>query len=73
MRFYVKDSKRKPDPEPVKVNARLAIAVGLAIWAITLVLLVVGFAPETAALKPATAIVGLALGLFGWFWVGRRR
>ena len=73
MRFYVKDSNRKPDPMPVKANARLAIAVGLAIWVLTLVLLLSGLVAQTPSLEPATAIVGLALGVFGWFWVGRRR
>lgn len=73
MRLYVKDSERRPDPEPVKANARLAIGVGLVLWSLALIALVAGFIQESAALKPATAIVGLALGLFGWFWVGRRR
>ncbi len=73
MRFFVKDSERKPDPQPVKVNARLAIGFGLIAWVVALVLLFAGLIPTTSALEPATAIVGLALGLFGWFWVGRRR
>ena len=57
----------------LRIGARLAIGFGLIAWVVALVLLFAGLIPTTSALEPATAIVGLALGLFGWFWVGRRR
>lgn len=37
MRFYIKDSERKPDPAPVKTNATLAVKVGLVLWVLALI------------------------------------
>lgn len=74
MRFYVKDSERKPDPAPARVNARLAILVGIGLWLLALAWMLV-FAGATTAHKPwypFTCLAGVGLGIFAWFKVGRR-
>lgn len=72
VRFYVSDKNRKPDPEPVKVNAHRALAIGTAAW--FLALLFAFFAapenPEKANLI-ATCILGIILGIVG-YWHTRR-
>jgi len=75
MRFYVKDSQRKPDPAPVKTNAKLALAVGTVFWAIALLFLL--FAPKELAQAEtwqlATCVVGVVLGVYGYIHVSRKR
>lgn len=74
MRFYVKDSERKPDPEPIKVNAKLAIMVGLVLWVVALLFLVFQ-ATQATAQKPwytSTCVVGIILGIYA-LWRERRR
>lgn len=74
MRFYVKDSERKPDPEPIKTNAKLAIIVGLILWVIALLFLVFQ-ATQASAQKPwytTTCIVGIILGVYALIRERRR-
>ncbi|MEN9715892.1 MAG: hypothetical protein RJA35_1359, partial [Actinomycetota bacterium] len=49
VRFYLKHVERKPDPEPVKVNAKRAIYVGLILWVVALLALLV--APKSLPLE----------------------
>lgn len=74
IRFYVKDSKRKPDPQPVRTNALLAVRVGIVLWILALIglLAVPGLLPETKPWWPYTCVVGVALGLFALFRVRGR-
>lgn len=74
MRFYVKDSERKPDPEPTKVNAKAAILVGVSAWTIALLFLVFQ-STQSASQKPwytATCVVGILLGVWAFFRERRR-
>ncbi|MEY4293510.1 MAG: hypothetical protein RIR29_160 [Actinomycetota bacterium] len=74
MRFYVKDSERKPDPEPIKTNAKLAIIVGLILWVIALLFLVFQ-ATQASAQKSwytTTCIVGIILGIYALIRERRR-
>ena len=75
MRFYVKDSQRKPDPAPVKTNAKRALAVGTVLWAIALLFLLFGPKEFTQAepWRLATCAVGIALGVYGYVHVSRKR
>lgn len=74
MRFYVKDSERKPDPEPIKANAKVAILVGLTLWVIALLFLV--FQSTQAAAQEswhtATCVVGILLGVWAFIRESRR-
>ena len=74
VKLYVKDSERKPDPEPVRVNARLAVIVGLFGWAAALAvfLLAPSTIPATKDWWPLTCVFGLVLGVFAFFKVRRR-
>jgi len=71
-RFYVSDQNRKPDPEPVKVNAHRALAIGTFMWCLAL-LFALFAAPENSekANLIATCVVGIVLGIFG-YWHTRR-
>ena len=74
MRFYVKDSERKPDPEPTKVNAKAAIMVGVSIWTVSLLFLVFQSTQSTSQ-KPwytATCVVGILLGVWAYIRESRR-
>jgi hypothetical protein len=74
MRFYVKDSERKPDPEPIKVNTKLAIIVGLVLWVAALLFLVLQATQATAQKSwyTSTCVVGIVLGIYA-LWRERRR
>jgi len=74
VRFYLKHVERKPDPEPVKVNAKRAIVVGLTLWATALLILLL--APKSLPFEEplgfATCVVGIVLGFWGLWHVRRR-
>lgn len=74
VRFYLKHVERKPDPEPVKVNAKLAVAVGTGLWIVALLTLLAApqLLPLEQPLAQATALVGVALGIYGLWHVRRR-
>lgn len=75
MRFYVKDSQRKPDPAPVKTNAKLALMVGTILWAAggLFLLFAAQQAQQVETWQLATCGVGFALGVFGFIHVSRKR
>jgi len=75
MRWIAKDSDRKPDPEPIRGTARVAVLIGMAAFALALVLILVFYSEITSPNKvwyPYTCVVGLLLGLFAYFRVGNR-
>ena len=75
MRWIAKDSERKPDPEPIKGTARVAVLIGMACFAVALVLILVFYSQIQSPNKvwyPYTCVVGLLLGLFAYFRVGNR-
>ena len=76
MRWWLKDSERRPDPEPIKTDDRLAIVVGLALWTVALAVFLLFLAPLLAAGDRWwlwTCVTGLALGLIGLVYTHRRR
>jgi hypothetical protein len=74
MKFYIKDSERKPDPEPVKTNAKLAISVGLGLWTAALAALLLAGSAVPAAQESwtLTCLAGIGLGLYALFHVRKR-
>jgi cell division protein FtsW (lipid II flippase) len=75
MRWIVKDSERKPDPEPMKGTAKKAVYVAMALFAISFIVIVVFYDSIQSPNKvwyPYTALVALVLGVFALFKVGDR-
>ncbi|MBX3079850.1 MAG: DUF2530 domain-containing protein [Cryobacterium sp.] len=76
MRLWLKDSERRPDPEPAKTDDRKAMLVGLALWLVGLVVLLLILGPLVAAGLTSwlwTCVIGLALGLLGLIVTHRQR
>lgn len=75
MKFRVKESEAKPDPEPIETNAGLAVLLGTLAWLAALITLL--FLNQTLA-EPfpqwwtLTCIFGILLGIFGYFKVRNR-
>ena len=66
--------RRRPDPAPWRVDLRVVILAGMALWAVALV--VCGILLSTGALGPravATCAAGLVLGFLGLGWERRNR
>ncbi|WP_240197565.1 DUF2530 domain-containing protein [Nonomuraea lactucae] len=62
-----------PDPEPIETNDMAAVAVGTALWALALVVLLIFRPGPENWWWTWTCVVGVALGLFGLWYVRRRR
>lgn len=75
MRLWVKHDERRPDPEPLRTNDRLAFAVGLAGWAIALII-TLGMLALPDRVDPVGGLVtigvGLALGVTGYLVSAKR-
>jgi len=66
MRLWLKDSERRPDPQPIRSDDRKAILVGLTLWLIALAGLLLFLTPILASGRGWwlwTGVVGLGLGL----------
>jgi hypothetical protein len=67
---------RRPDPEPLQVNERRIVLVGLVAWVIALVVLLVFFRDDLRRHDADwwlwACVVGIALGLYGLRFVSRR-
>jgi len=73
MRLWLKDSERRPDPVPVKTDDRLAVIVGLIAWVVALVVALVIAQPFSGnAILGWTCVVGIALGIAGFFYTSAR-
>ena len=74
MRLWLKDSQRRPDPEPAKTDDRKAILVGLAGWAVALIVLLVAgpLIDGWSAGWLVTCAVGLLLGILALVYTVRR-
>ncbi len=79
MRIWLKDSERRPDPEPVRTDDRKAMLVGITLWLIALALMLM-FMPQLTAAGLgwwlAMCVAGIGLGLIGIIythWRGGRR
>lgn len=76
MRLWVSHDERRPQPEPVATNDRLAYQVGIGLWLVALVvvgvLVLVGM-PVDGPVLLATVVIGVILGLAGIAVVSRTR
>ncbi|MEV8253345.1 DUF2530 domain-containing protein [Rhodoglobus sp. NPDC076762] len=76
MRIWLKDSERRPDPEPVQTDDRKAMLVGMALWVLGLALLLLFIEPLNEAGNLWwlwTAVAGLVLGFIGLLYTHVRR
>ena len=73
MRFFLRDSERRPDPKPVQTDDRKPVLIGLAAWLVALVVLILVRALNTVVLF--TVVTGLAIGVIalGYTLVRRRK
>ena len=66
--------RRRPDPAPWRVDLRVVILAGMALWTVALVVCAVLLVTGTLAPRAvATCAVGLALGALGLGWERRNR
>ena len=75
MRFYVKDSERRPDPAPVKTDDRKVVLVGLVLWIVALgvMLLLLPQLQESGVVWLLwTVVAGLVLGLVLLVYTAKR-
>ncbi len=75
MRLYLRSADRRPDPPPLRTNDRAAILVGMAVWAILLIvaLLMRSWLDERGrGWWVWTPVAGLVLGCYGLYYVWRR-
>ena len=77
MRFWLKDSERRPDPAPVKTDDRKAFFVGTVLWVAALAVFIV-LLPTLSEQGHTwwlwTCVAGLVIGVIGLGWsVWRRR
>jgi FtsH-binding integral membrane protein len=76
VRIWLKDSERRPDPEPVETDDRKAMLVGIVLWVVSLAVLLLFIGPLNTADNLWwlwTAVAGLALGLIGLIYTHVRR
>ncbi|MFB9378435.1 DUF2530 domain-containing protein [Kineococcus gynurae] len=75
MPLFLPPSRAKTPPPPVVTNDRRAVAVGMAVWAVLLVLalLAPGSAPGPRGLAAWTCVAGLGLGALALAYLHRRR
>jgi hypothetical protein len=71
VRFYLKDSERRPDPEPVKTDDRTALLVGLLLWVAALVATILISGVSGALMW--TCVAGLAIGVVLLIYAELRR
>jgi uncharacterized membrane protein len=76
VRLWLRDSERRPDPEPAHTDARTPILIGALVWLVAAVLALV-FRGELADRGLDwwlwCAVAGVAIGLGGLAWLRLRR
>jgi hypothetical protein len=75
LRLWIRDRDRRPDPAPADATGRRAVAVGTVAWAAATAAVLAFPAATGADGDPAviaTCGVGVAVGLIGLVYTGRR-
>ncbi len=66
--------RRRPDPPPLRVDLRVVLLAGMALWAVALVVCAVLLVTGTLGPRPVTTCAaGLVLGVAGLWWETRHR
>jgi hypothetical protein len=73
MRLWLRDSERKPDPQPVPTDDRRVVLIGLVLWVIALMLGLVLGGQLGADSVAGIAVYGGALGVIGLVYLLIRR
>lgn len=69
LEVILRPDRRRPDPPPVDVDMRRVFLVGLALWAVGLVVTVVLWRVGVVTSTPVwSCVAGVALGLVGLGW-----
>ena len=75
MRLYLRSADRRPDPPPLQTNDRRVVLIGMALWA---VILVVALAMRSRLEEQGhgwwvwTPVAALVLGAYGLYYLRRR-
>jgi hypothetical protein len=76
MRLWLTESERRPDPAPVRTDARKALLAGTAAWVVALVVAIIArewLESIGAGWFVIAAVIGIALGVAGLIVVQLRR
>jgi hypothetical protein len=76
VRLWLKDSERRPDPEPVRTDDRKPMLIGIGLWLLALIALLFGAERLIGADSTGwlwTCVCGIALGLLGLIYTHARR
>lgn len=75
MPLYLPPERRRPDPPPLRTDDRKTVLVGTAVWAVLLVVTLVGRDDlgGDRGWWPWSCAAGVALGLVGLVYLHRRR
>lgn len=75
MRLYLRSADRRPDPPPLQTNDHTVVWLGIAVWAgmlIAALLLRSRLEEQGRGWWVWTPVVGIALGLYGLYYLRRR-
>ena len=76
MRIWLKDSERRPDPQPVKTDDRKAMLVGIALWLVAAAVVFFFLGPRTESDNAWwlwTCLTAIGLGLLGLLYTHWKR
>lgn len=75
MRLWLKDNERRPDPVAVRTDDRLPAVLGIAAWAIALLVLLLLAGPLADRADSwwiFACVAGLVIGAVGLVWASRK-